>query len=78
LVNGELTEQVQREVIRHMLIVKPGRAAGMRSALPVFLAGVAIGVDSPERTARPGGPSRGPAQAASPARVRPFLWSSVG
>jgi hypothetical protein len=29
------------------LIVKPGRAEVMRSALPVF-SGVAIGVDSPE------------------------------
>ena len=36
-VNGELTEQVQRELFRHTLIVKPGRAEGMRSPLPVFL-----------------------------------------
>jgi hypothetical protein len=40
LVNGELTEQVQGEVIGHTLIVKPGRAEVMRSALPVFSPGV--------------------------------------
>jgi len=36
VVNGELTEQVKREVIRHTLIVDLGSAEGMRSALLVF------------------------------------------
>ena len=78
LVNGELTEQVQREVIRHMLIVKPGRAAGMRSALPVFLAGVAIGVDSPERNCAARRTESWTGPGCQPSSRSAFPWSSVG
>jgi len=42
-VNGELTQELQREFFRHIMIVDPRWEDGMRSRLPVFLRRVVTG-----------------------------------
>jgi len=57
--NGELTQQLQRELFGHTLIVDPASKDGMRSPLPVFGAGIVScrGGGSPAGTAWACGPT---------------------